>query len=47
MTTETRVSEVKSYNRLSEPCADCGAKHDTEHASDCEGGCHSLETDSD
>lgn len=42
MTTKERV---KSYNRLSEPCADCRAKPNTEHKSTCKGGCHSLETE--
>lgn len=38
-----RTESVKSFNCLSEPCADCGVKPNREHAINCKGGNHSLE----
>ena len=37
------LMQVKHFNRLPEPCADCGARPDKEHKRSCMGGCHSLE----
>lgn len=34
---------VVSVNRLSGPCADCGAEPNEEHDADCDGGSHSIE----
>ena len=34
---------IKSFNRLNEPCADCGVAPNTEHLKSCNGGNHSIE----
>src|SRR5688572_31690522 len=40
---EADPDAIRSYNRLSEPCADCGADPNEQHDADCEGGSHSIE----